>query len=381
MSTSSRETRFIATIGKPRRSPPGDVQGSFFTGQVPNTYTNPYTQPRSSPGRYDLNPQAFYGPWPSGNASPQLSAAYHNYETSLSNYTTTAYPSRTSSPVGVSPDSPEESRRLPPPTGTTAERWSGGAYVQTTSAYQTGVRSSPAYPPVYQNYNVGSPSSPYSYPISQEHTSQPQPHLAALPPSSHTSVYGEIDPQRSEQRPSSPYSRSAANAQQPGNVSIPPQSGPPAATTPEEPTIKKKRKRADANQLKVLNETYARTAFPSTEERLALAKALDMSPRSVQIWFQNKRQSMRQTNRQSSSASSTTHHSFTVGSQVDSFVNDIGNTSSAYDNGSVTMMDVPYLTAQDTTSRSHNPHTTSTHPSQRIRGLEENESRKWSRGY
>jgi len=48
--------------------------------------------------------------------------------------------------------------------------------------------------------------------------------------------------------------------------------------------IKKKRKRADAAQLKVLNETYNRTAFPSTEERLALAKALDMSPRSIQIW-------------------------------------------------------------------------------------------------
>lgn len=87
---------------------------------------------------------------------------------------------------------------------------------------------------------------------------------------------------------------------------------------------------------------------------------------------------MRQTNRQSSSASSTTHHSFTVGSQVDSFVNDMGNTPSAYDSGPVTMMDVSYLTAQDTASRAHNPHTSSTY--QRIRGLEENETRKWSRG-
>src|SRR6266404_5262164 len=53
---------------------------------------------------------------------------------------------------------------------------------------------------------------------------------------------------------------------------------------PSEPTIKKKRKRADARQLEVLNATYARTAFPSTEERAALAKQLDMSARSVQIW-------------------------------------------------------------------------------------------------
>jgi homeobox protein YOX1/YHP1 len=53
----------------------------------------------------------------------------------------------------------------------------------------------------------------------------------------------------------------------------------------EQPAIKKKRKRADAAQLKVLNETYARTAFPSTEERAELAKKLDMSARSVQIWL------------------------------------------------------------------------------------------------
>jgi len=67
---------------------------------------------------------------------------------------------------------------------------------------------------------------------------------------------------------------------------------PPVETT--EPQIKKKRKRADARQLEVLNGTYHRTAFPSTEERTQLAKDLDMSARSVQIWFQNKRQAARQ---------------------------------------------------------------------------------------
>jgi hypothetical protein len=54
---------------------------------------------------------------------------------------------------------------------------------------------------------------------------------------------------------------------------------------PAEPVIKKKRKRADARQLEMLNATYARTAFPSTDERAGLAKELDMSARSVQIWF------------------------------------------------------------------------------------------------
>ncbi|KAJ3003198.1 hypothetical protein NUW54_g5426 [Trametes sanguinea] len=54
---------------------------------------------------------------------------------------------------------------------------------------------------------------------------------------------------------------------------------------PQQEPVKKKRKRADAEQLKVLNETYNRTAFPSTEERNELAKKLGMSSRSVQIWF------------------------------------------------------------------------------------------------
>ncbi|KAF8628873.1 hypothetical protein AX15_003660 [Amanita polypyramis BW_CC] len=402
MSTGSRDNRVIASIGK-RRTPPGDVQSSvFFTGQggrtvlpplssafptsrfpVPATYTTPYTQPRSSPGRYDLNPQAFYGSWPSGNTSPPLSAAYANYDTTdrystLSNYTTTAYPSRTSSPVGASPDSPGESRRLPPiPQQTNIERWPQTAYIPTSSNYQTGARPSSAN--YYQSYTVNNPTSPYSYTISP-HEHGPQHTLATLSSSSPTAVYGEIDSQRSEPPPVSSYNRSPNNVVQSSLAVAPPPHPHQQSTTTEEPAIKKKRKRADANQLKVLNETYARTAFPSTEERLALAKALDMSPRSVQIWFQNKRQSMRQTNRQSSSASSTTHHSFTVSSQGESFMNDMGNSSSAYDSGAVTMTDVPYLTAapQDT-SRAHNPRVSSAQ--QRARGPDGTESREWSRGY
>ena len=58
----------------------------------------------------------------------------------------------------------------------------------------------------------------------------------------------------------------------------------PASEADQSGTVKKKRKRADANQLRVLNDVYMRTAFPSTEERHQLAKQLDMSPRSVQIW-------------------------------------------------------------------------------------------------
>ena len=58
------------------------------------------------------------------------------------------------------------------------------------------------------------------------------------------------------------------------------------AKKPELPIKKRNRKRADARQLEAINRRkYARTAFPSTEERLRLAKDLDMSARNVQNWL------------------------------------------------------------------------------------------------
>ena len=112
-----------------------------------------------------------------------------------------------------------------------------------------------------------------------------------------------------------PYAR-APPAPSPVPFDVPPEA--------LEPTIKKKRKRADARQLESLNRMYARTAFPSTEERQQLAKDLDMSARSVQIWlvlplfttcviseiidfslrFQNKRQASRQGGRTPANPSS-----------------------------------------------------------------------------
>ncbi|KAH7054877.1 Homeodomain-like protein, partial [Linnemannia elongata] len=56
---------------------------------------------------------------------------------------------------------------------------------------------------------------------------------------------------------------------------------------------KAERKRVSASRLSVLNASFERSYFPSTEERLQLAKQCQMSPRTVQIWFQNKRQSVR----------------------------------------------------------------------------------------
>ncbi|ORX74070.1 Homeodomain-like protein, partial [Linderina pennispora] len=58
-------------------------------------------------------------------------------------------------------------------------------------------------------------------------------------------------------------------------------------------SVKGKRKRASPQQLQILNKVFAETSFPSTETRNQLAQQLQMTPRTVQIWFQNKRQAAR----------------------------------------------------------------------------------------
>ncbi|KAI9105646.1 homeobox domain-containing protein, partial [Phlyctochytrium arcticum] len=57
--------------------------------------------------------------------------------------------------------------------------------------------------------------------------------------------------------------------------------------------LKAKRKRASPEQLAALNEVFFKTIFPSTDLRNQLAQQLAMTPRAVQIWFQNKRQTWR----------------------------------------------------------------------------------------
>ncbi|KAJ1657620.1 hypothetical protein IWQ61_003014 [Dispira simplex] len=57
--------------------------------------------------------------------------------------------------------------------------------------------------------------------------------------------------------------------------------------------LKAKRKRATTEQVQALNRVFETTSFPSTEMRKELAKQLNMTPRTVQIWFQNKRQALR----------------------------------------------------------------------------------------
>jgi len=156
------------------------------------------------------------------------------------------------------------------------ERWQQSSFVQPATGFPGNSIRSPtaSYPPAYMTYSTN-PANAYSYHIPS------QDHASSISHQSHAAMYEEVP--RLDPRSASPYSRSGTShvSPPPPRVYTPP---PISPVSPEEPTIKKKRKRADAAQLKVLNETYNRTAFPSTEERIALAKMLDMSARSVQIW-------------------------------------------------------------------------------------------------
>ncbi|KAG8213711.1 hypothetical protein J3R82DRAFT_10411 [Butyriboletus roseoflavus] len=337
--TSPRDDRMYGPIAKTRRSPPGgDSQSSGFfqTGQGgrtvlpplssafptsrspgPADYSNTYPQPRSSPPKPEHIPSA-YSQWPASatpTAAPQHSSTY--YEHYDSRYQQTAYPTYPSRASATIPTDPQGSRKLPPLSVTAAsirdDRWQGSGYgsVAPHISNYADIRSPTAtYPPEYAQFQ---PHTSYSYPPVPDPRNHPSQH-PSIHHSHQLSLGGVYPSERGlpahvEAHGPSPYARGQVTnsvlTQEPASVLV-----------TEEPVIKKKRKRADAAQLKVLNETYARTAFPSTEERAELARKLDMSARSVQIWFQNKRQSMRQTSRQAaSSAASGPHQPFSISSQ------------------------------------------------------------------
>ncbi|KAG5638869.1 hypothetical protein H0H81_009172 [Sphagnurus paluster] len=368
--SSSNDRYFGTTYSKSRRSSPESQGGFFQTGQGGRTvlppissafpisrfpvpsYSSQYT-PRSSPARYEVNQQVLYQ-----YASPEPASTYPIYETH-DRYATPSqgysYGSRSTPPL---PATQPDNRKLPPLATNTTGGWTT-AYLPMNSTYQPGgpgssIRSPTASYPTQYAYQA--PGATYTYLPTQEH--------GHMNPPAHIPSYEVADPSRDHQRPSSPYTRSSSH------VSAPAYTPPPVSpTSPDESTIKKKRKRADARQLKVLNETYNRTAFPSTEERLALAKELDMSARSVQIWFQNKRQSMRQTNRQSTS-----------GSQPFSMPGDLleelePSVQMGYGTPHITVAE-PHYTSRHSSETSRPPHT-SQPTSRRVRHNEEPEPRKW----
>lgn len=189
------------------------------------------------------------------------------------------YYSTYSSSNRASPTAPEhgvDSRKLPPLNTFSSpgrdERWSSSAPSYSVGPVDvpsnSGIRSPhPSYPDSYPAYSSTNTASNYGYSMPMTDPSQLQ--------TVNNAQMAVSDSHRSTS-PSSSYAS--------GPSRVPSYTPPPISPTTSVNEPKKKRKRADPNQLKVLNETYARTAFPSTDERQALAKALDMSARSVQIW-------------------------------------------------------------------------------------------------
>jgi len=61
----------------------------------------------------------------------------------------------------------------------------------------------------------------------------------------------------------------------------------------QQPTNNKKRTRATPEQLAILEETFKTNTSPNSKVREALAEKVNMSERSIQIWFQNRRAKMK----------------------------------------------------------------------------------------
>ncbi|ORX92613.1 homeobox, partial [Basidiobolus meristosporus CBS 931.73] len=55
----------------------------------------------------------------------------------------------------------------------------------------------------------------------------------------------------------------------------------------------KRRNRLSARQVTRLMEVFDQTTKPKTDIRVKLAEELEMHPRAVQIWFQNRRQKLK----------------------------------------------------------------------------------------
>lgn len=64
---------------------------------------------------------------------------------------------------------------------------------------------------------------------------------------------------------------------------------------------KAKRKRASPWQTQILEQVFEQTAFPTSSLRAELGFELGMTSRSIQIWFQNKRQAVRRSIRHKTS--------------------------------------------------------------------------------
>ncbi|KAI0785613.1 hypothetical protein C8Q75DRAFT_722765 [Abortiporus biennis] len=262
-----------------------------------------------------------------------------------------AYPTYGRAPSTI-PTDPHDTRILPPLSNQPGPSYQ--AIPQQAMATANHIRSpNTGYSSSYQPYpGQEQMAGGYGFPVAPDPRNLPP----AVPTMAYDSASGAMIPRRSSLSVDRTSHRLSVHAPSP-YARNPPSMGSTYSPEPiSEPTIKKKRKRADAEQLKVLNETYNRTAFPSTEERIELAKKLGMSARSVQIWFQNKRQSMRQSTRQASTNTSpTTTEPFPTSTQQNPRTSSISPAAAGYHPNTQGMGGGPYGTQRpgETSTLSH----------------------------
>ncbi|KAI0645729.1 hypothetical protein C8Q79DRAFT_711250 [Trametes meyenii] len=281
--------RGLFHLGQGGRTVLPPLLAPFRTSRSPvpdPTHQFPQQDPLQGRGDPNIAPYSSSG-WPVNQAQAHSQATPFPSDPRYQGQTPYgSYPSR-SSPNMIG--NPHESRTLPP----LNPQSQMNPHIPMAAAGQ--VRSPTSGYPTYAPFPQHQQPNPYGYPTPPDPRQLP-PSIPSMspfdPPSGLTQRRGSLVDRSGPMRPAvghsaSPYPRVPSVVQTPSY-----------APEPQAEPVKKKRKRADAEQLKVLNETYNRTAFPSTEERIELAKKLGMSARSVQIWFQNKRQAMRQSSRQ-----------------------------------------------------------------------------------
>jgi hypothetical protein len=95
----------------------------------------------------------------------------------------------------------------------------------------------------------------------------------------------------------------------------------------------KHRRRTTKGQFRVLEDTFQKTPKPSNEVRKAISEQLDMPPRAVQIWFQNRRAKAKTAMRKAAAAAAAAgrphHHAALMAKQDEDDMNALAGPSSS----------------------------------------------------
>jgi len=255
--------------------------GLFFTRSVPepsiyatflfNTVPAYYPQSRSSPKFGEPHGQGLQNlyPYPTASTREQtFPATFSDYQLRHEGYSLQrSFPYPPSQSTASSVTGSRDSRKLPQ-----ADQWRQPSCLPQSNGFsgansdRSPMASYPAAYPTNQTY-----SSAYHMQQSRNDLMNPQNHgpNSAFDDRHYSSPYGLSS--RPSYVPYVPLPRTYSPS-------------PVRPASSEGTTINKVHRCTDAAQLKVLNDSYSRTAFPSTEERIALATMLDMSISSVQIW-------------------------------------------------------------------------------------------------